>query len=136
MKLIDLRAKNMKKIIFVAIALFLLFNIANIQAIGLNNAGTEINNAANTIGYNTTGSNDLSTVVGNLIKIILAILGVLFLILIIISGIQWMSAGGNDDLVKKSKGRIKNATIGLGITLLAYMISYYVVYLFTNQTLQ
>ena len=126
----------MKKIIFVAIALFLLFNIANIQAIGLNNAGTEINNAANTIGYNTTGSNDLSTVVGNLIKIILAILGVLFLILIIISGIQWMSAGGNDDLVKKSKGRIKNATIGLGITLLAYMISYYVVYLFTNQTLQ
>ena len=101
---------------------------------GINNATSMTTNAANAIGYKIN-SGDLTSVIGSFIQIILGLLGLLFLILVIISGIQWMMAGGNENAVKTSKARMQNASLGLAITLLAYIISYYIVNLLANQAL-
>lgn len=93
---------------------------------GLNNANDMLNDVATnpSVGYNE--SKTLEEMIGSVIKFILSFVGIIFLILIIISGIQWMTAGGNDEMISKSKNRIKNATYGLAIVLLAYAITIFV----------
>ncbi|MFA5420946.1 MAG: pilin [Patescibacteria group bacterium] len=65
-------------------------------------------------------------VVASVINLALSMLAILFVILIIISGYQWMTAGGNEEQVKKAQSRMKNAIIGLVIVILAYAITAFV----------
>jgi len=69
----------------------------------------------------------ISQKIGQIISYILAFLGVIFLVLVVISGIQWMTAGGNEEKVSKSRTRLVNATIGLAIVMAAYAITWFVV---------
>lgn len=65
-------------------------------------------------------------IVAEIINTVLGLLAIIFLILMIYSGYQWMTAGGNEEMVTKAKGRIKNAIIGLVIVILAYSITAFV----------
>ncbi len=65
-------------------------------------------------------------IVANIISVVLGLLGILFVVLMIFSGYQWMTAGGNEETVKKAQGRIKNAIIGLIIVVMAYAITAFV----------
>lgn len=71
-----------------------------------------------------TGSGDqLIVVIGNLINVVLAMLGLILLGFLLYAGFLWMTAQGEDDQVKKAKSIIKNAIIGLVITTLAFSIT-------------
>lgn len=59
----------------------------------------------------------------NVIAYVLGLVGMLFLIMVIYSGYQWISAGGNEEMITKAKTRLTNAIIGLGATLGAYAIT-------------
>lgn len=78
------------------------------------------------IGYNTETNEQVF--IGNIIQAVLSLVGIFFLILVIIGGFQWMTAGGNEETVTKAKKRVMNATMGLAIVLLAYAISYFIIY--------
>lgn len=65
--------------------------------------------------------------VGTIINVGLGLLGAVLLILTIYAGFLWMTAGGNDEQVTKAKAWIRNAVIGLIITLAAYSIANFVV---------
>lgn len=73
------------------------------------------------------GSGDLPSIIGGIIKIILTLLGVVFLGLMIYAGFGWMTAGGDDKKVEKSKKTIISATVGLVLMLLAYAITTFIV---------
>lgn len=73
-------------------------------------------------GYSSADETSLASGLGVVASLILSLLGVIFIILIIFSGIQWMTAGGNEEKVKKAQERIKSAVIGLIITLSAFAI--------------
>lgn len=105
-------------------------------AYNISNTGNSINDIAQPAGYQTSGNITAYTVVGNLIKVMLSFLGILFLILVIVSGFQWMTAEGNEDGVKKAKARIKNATIGLAIVVLAYSLTYFILDILLTQTIK
>ncbi|MBT5338508.1 hypothetical protein HN858_02815 [Candidatus Falkowbacteria bacterium] len=77
-------------------------------------------------GYASSDKN-LVEIVGNVVKIVLTLLGVVVLVIIIYAGFLWMTAGGNEDQVKKSKQWLINAVIGLALILAAYAISSFVV---------
>lgn len=93
---------------------------------GLNNADDMLNDVATNPNVGYSSSKSLEEMIGLVIKFILSFVGIIFLILIIISGLQWMTAGGNEEMISKSKNRIKNATYGLAIVLLAYGITMFV----------
>ncbi|TSC56475.1 MAG: Uncharacterized protein G01um101418_318 [Parcubacteria group bacterium Gr01-1014_18] len=57
------------------------------------------------------------------VKILLSLVGVILLILIIYSGILWLTAGGNSDQVEKAKTIITNCTIGAIIVGASYVIA-------------
>lgn len=68
-------------------------------------------------------TNDLTAIIGFIIKMLLSFIGVVFLLLMIYGGYIWMLARGNDQEVEKAKNIIKNAIIGLAVVLSAYAIT-------------
>jgi len=73
------------------------------------------------------GVKDPAIIVGNAIEIALGFIGVIFTILILISGYQWMTAGGNSTAIDAAKKRMVNAIIGLIITLAVFGITDFVI---------
>ncbi len=72
------------------------------------------------------GSENLSTAIGSMVSTVLAFLGALILIMIIIGGVQWMLAQGDEEKAKAAKKRLINALIGLLIVVSAYAITWFV----------
>lgn len=77
-------------------------------------------------GYVIDGTASISTVVGSVINVALSFLGIIFIILIIYSGYNWMTANGNEEQVKKSTKTITRAIIGLIITLSSWAIWFFI----------
>ncbi|MBU1421084.1 pilin [Patescibacteria group bacterium] len=72
----------------------------------------------------TTGT--IAAVIAKVIKIALGLLGVIFVVLLVISGFKYMTAGGNEEQITKSLDTIKHAVIGLIIVIMSYAITYFV----------
>lgn len=81
-------------------------------------------------GYNNSNL-DLLDIISAVINVVLSLIGILFIILIIYSGITWMTSGGEESSVSKAKKTLKQSIIGLVIVLGAYAISYFVINLFS-----
>jgi ABC-type nickel/cobalt efflux system permease component RcnA len=69
----------------------------------------------------------MDSMIGNIIKIVLSFLGIIFLVLIIQAGYLWMTAQGDQAKVQKAKDIMERAVIGLIIVVGAYAISEYVI---------
>ena len=76
----------------------------------------------------TTYSQNLTvgSIVALLVRAALGLLAIIFLILLIMAGFNWMTTGGDESKVKKARDTIKTAVIGLFIVLAAYMITYFI----------
>jgi len=61
--------------------------------------------------------------VGGLVGLALSFVGIIFLLLIIYAGLQWMTAQGNAGQVDKAKDLMINAVIGLVIVTAAYSLT-------------
>ena len=88
-----------------------------------------LNQASSKADLGTAGyveSTIIAQTVGTIISYILGFLGVIFLVITVYSGIQWMTAGGNEEKVTKARTRLINATVGLVIIMAAYAITWFV----------
>ncbi len=65
-------------------------------------------------------------IVSIIIKLVLGFLGVIFVVLIIYSGFNWMTSAGNEEKISTAKKTMVAAIIGLTIILAAYAITYFV----------
>ncbi len=94
------------------------------DCIGLKCTSAFTKNVGGGAGYATpeNAGKLLPTVVGTIVQGLLASLGVVFLILIIAGGYQWMTAAGAEEKITKAKGLIVNAVIGLIIVLGSYIL--------------
>ena len=77
--------------------------------------------------YANVEETSLLTNIATVVAGLLSLLGILFLVLILIGGYQWMTAGGNEETITKARKRIINATIGLAIIALAYALHIFVI---------
>lgn len=73
-----------------------------------------------------TQSQALSSRVGNLIRTVLSLTSIIFLLITVYSGIQWMMAGGNEEIIKKTKARVTRAAIGLVIVVGSWIITNFI----------
>lgn len=66
----------------------------------------------------------------NLVNVFIAtattIAGLIFLVMLIMGGLQWVLAGGDKASLEAARGRITNAAIGLGIVVGAIAITFVV----------
>lgn len=70
---------------------------------------------------------DLPSVVASIIRVVLSLLGLITIIIVLMGGFYWMTAGGNEDRVKQGKKWIINGIIGLAIVLASFALSKFVV---------
>ncbi|MBT3538607.1 hypothetical protein HOF40_03390 [Candidatus Parcubacteria bacterium] len=72
------------------------------------------------------GSQDLRTTAASIINVALSLLGIVSVVIILIGGFRWMTAGGNDEKVGEARKWIFSGIIGLAIILSAWAISRFV----------
>ena len=56
----------------------------------------------------------------------LSLLGIVAVVIILLGGFKWMTAGGNDDKVEEAKKLILSGIIGLAIIMSAWAIARFV----------
>ena len=69
----------------------------------------------------------LHVAAGTIVNGALSILGIIFIVIIVIGGFKWLTAGGDEAQVTKALAYIKRAIIGLIITLSAAAIWLFIV---------
>jgi hypothetical protein len=94
-----------------------------------------LNKVSQGAGYAKADETSVATIAGTVVAAVLGLLGVIFVSLIIYAGIIWMTASGEEAKVEKAQKIMRNAIIGLIITVSVYAI-YQVVNLFMLQTLK
>lgn len=80
------------------------------------------------------GEADLIDTIAQIIRIALGFLGIIAVVIILLGGFKWMTAGGNDDKVKEAKKLIFSGIIGLVIIISAYAIATFVIDSIINAT--
>lgn len=80
------------------------------------------------------GDADLKQTVINILQLVLGLLSLIAVVMIIIGGFTWLTAGGNEEKVDKAKKIISAAVIGLIIVLLAWAIVIFVARTTSNVT--
>ncbi|MBI4779657.1 hypothetical protein HY797_04390 [Candidatus Falkowbacteria bacterium] len=86
----------------------------------------EIGERGSAAPYTAAGEDTLSLLISQIIKAFLGLLGIIFLILIIYAGYNWMTAQGDEEKVTLAKNTLARAVIGLIIIIAAYSITYFV----------
>lgn len=70
---------------------------------------------------------DPTVIIARIIRALVGFLGILFLLLILLSGLTWMLSGADDEKRGQAKKTLINAIIGLIIIFSSYSIVQYVV---------
>lgn len=119
----------MKKIIITLVLLFSIFSFVQTSSASILGSDAMNGLKGNTWSVKEAGglgTITISTIVASIIKAALGLLAVIFVILMIIAGFQWMTSAGNETKVEKALSMIKTAIIGLIIVLSAYAITYFI----------
>jgi len=72
--------------------------------------------------FNSLLTANVNTVIGNIIKSLLGLTGTLTLVMMVVAGIMWMTAGGKEQTITKAKKMITWTAIGLAIIFSSYII--------------
>ncbi|HOZ56210.1 MAG: hypothetical protein BWY51_00623 [Parcubacteria group bacterium ADurb.Bin316] len=100
-----------------AVLLFSFFSALTVWGqtdLGLNEAGA--------IGLPSSDGRDIKTLLVDIVKYLLSFLGMVAVVIIMYAGWLWMTSGGNQYQLEKAKKTLINATIGLIIIVLSFMI--------------
>lgn len=73
------------------------------------------------------GSTDVRSTIASIIKVAMGLLGIVAVVIVLIGGFKWMTAGGNEDQVGEAKKWIFSGVIGLAIILSAYALASFVI---------
>lgn len=97
------------------------------EEILLAQASTDVLSGLGTAGYAAgyTTATPLTTIVANIINVVLGLTGIAFVILLVYAGILYLTAQGEEGNVKKAKKLISGAVIGIIIIVSAYAIANY-----------
>ena len=80
------------------------------------------------------GGTDVRVTIAKIIRVAMGLLGIVAVVIILIGGFTWMTAGGNDEKIAEAKKWIFAGIIGLAIILSAYAISNFVIDRLVNAT--
>lgn len=97
-------------------------NVRNNDVFGINDIegdGTPGNGIA-------LGQSSLQATAVRLINVALSLLGIIAVVIVLIGGFKWMTAGGNDDKIAEARKLIFAGIVGMAIILSAWAIAKFV----------
>ncbi len=75
---------------------------------------------------------ELATVAGSVIQLLLGIVGLFFFLLILYSGVVWMTSRGNEEVITRAKSALQQAVWGFLVVSAAYTLVFFVVRIVTS----
>lgn len=123
----------MKKIIATILSLTAMFTltsalVAPLTASAASTGSIGVQDLGLSYGADTgLASTDIRTTVARIIRVAMSLLGIVAVVIVLIGGFKWMTAGGNDDQVGEAKKWIFSGVIGLAIILSAYALASFVI---------
>lgn len=79
-------------------------------------------------GYPTSGAGgDIRVFLAGLVQVALSTVGIIFFLMILYGGYLWLTAGGNEEQVKKARQFVTRALVGFAVTLGALILTRFVV---------
>lgn len=120
-----------KYLIIFFILLGLALALAQVWAYSFSDIGGFSGTTAGEAGLTKTSTTDI---VAAVLKIVLGIVGALFVILFIYGGFSWLTSTGNPEKLGKAKKTITYAVVGAFIAIAAFSITTYVVSLIPSGT--
>lgn len=93
---------------------------------GLTNAKNNLGDIGKGADVSATGK-DFPLLLGKIINVLLGVMGIILVVYIVIAGITYMTAAGDNDKVKKAKAMIQTSVIGIIIIVSAYSIATFVI---------
>ena len=93
----------------------------------LGNAISSLDTVGSKAGVSQGSSADLPTFIGKILNVLFGAFGIILVLYIIYAGILYMTAGGEEEKVKKAKKIIMQTVIGIIIIVAAYSISNFVI---------
>lgn len=112
--------------------IFFLFLFFNTHVYAAKVSPDTLTNINDQTSYFITGAGlsaantSVGSIIATVISAFLALLGIIFVVLILIAGYNWMTALGDEEKVTKAKNTLQRAIIGLIIIVAAYAITYFV----------
>lgn len=82
-----------------------------------------LNQVSNTIAL---GNQDIRTTIASIINVLMGLLGIIAVVMILMGGFKWMTAGGEEEKVGDAKKFILQGIVGLVIILSAWAIARFV----------
>ena len=73
-------------------------------------------------------------IAARLVNIMLGFLGIIAVVIILLGGFKWMTAGGNEDKIGEAKGLLSAGVIGLIIILMSWALATWVISILYNAT--
>jgi len=101
--------------------LFMVNNVLAVDPININTLGVTYGEQ---IGL---GTKDIRTTVAQIIRVAMGLLGIVAVVIILIGGFYWMTAGGDEGRVETGKKWIFSGVIGLAIILSAYALANFII---------
>lgn len=118
----------LQQIVAIGTALGLAFGFSTTAFAALNAGNTGLSAAApSSLSQSCTSANCIADIIGRFLNIALSLVGVILVCLFIWAGFLWMTAGGDDEKVKKARAMLANAVAGLVIIVLAYAVTGFVI---------
>ena len=119
----------MKKITATILSLVFLFSLVLVTpALALPSGNLQSSELGLTYGAAIgLGSTDIRTTVASIIRVAMGLLGIVAVVIVLIGGFKWMTAGGNEEQVGEAKKWIFSGIIGLAIILSAYALANFVI---------
>ena len=123
----------MKKILATGLSLsvMLLLGLATFGPVAANAAASGTMQASELgLSYGASiglGSTDIRSTIASIIRVAMGLLGIVAVVIILVGGFKWMTAGGNEDQVGEAKKWIFSGIIGLAIILSAYALASFVI---------
>lgn len=108
--------------------------LAPIVAFAQRSAKEVVNEGLNVLTVSGLGTKDIRETIASIINVFMGLLGTVAIVIILIGGFQWMTAGGNEEKVEKAKQLLGAGVIGLAIILAAYSITRFVIGSLINAT--
>jgi len=129
------KINNYKKIVF-AVAVIIILGVLAGQGALAGQLGDEIILKLGVVRDNAKlpTTNEPVVIVSKIIQGLLGVIAIVFFVLIIAAGFKWMTAGGSEETITKSKKIIGNALIGLLVVMFSYAITYFVLDVILNKS--
>ncbi len=109
------------KIMGVLVTLVSVFGFS-LPAFAANNCPYYLTSGSGNTVCNSNLATNPNSLITTVINVLFAVVGLIFFIMIVIAGIQWVTSGGEEEGKKAAQGRLINAVIGIAIVAAAYLV--------------